>query len=158
MEVNISQSQWEEAAKLLNLSVEETQKRYMAAIEQMGTEMVKIHHEALSAKSTDKDFSFPFDLSFYGIVTLKGELTITTGDNWAVIVKAAVALLGVTIINIDQTLDPSNPEFCFEVNAAVAKASICFGYKDSCIYIKGEACYWAFSWSCTDFEENLVCF
>jgi len=158
MEVNISQSQWEETAKLLNLSIEETQKRYMEALDNMGKEMVKINHEALTVDSTDKDFSFPFDLSFFGIVTLKGELTITTGDNWSVVVKAEVALLGVTIINIDQTLDPSNPEFCFDVSAGVAKASICFGYKDSCIFIKGEACYWAFSWSCTDFEENIVCF
>lgn len=36
----------------------------MEALDQMGDTMVKINHEALTAKSTDKDFSFPFDLSF----------------------------------------------------------------------------------------------
>lgn len=158
MEVNISQSQWEETAKRLNLSVEETQKRYMEALDQMGDTMVKINHEAITSQGTDKDFSYPFDLSFYGILDLKGELTFITGEDWSIIIKAEVSLLGVTIINIDHTLNPSNPEFCFEVNVALAKASICIGYKDSCVYVKGEACYWAFSWSCADFEENIVCF
>lgn len=163
MEIQVSENQWQEVAKLTNLSVDEVKSKYEAAIAQQGGEHFTVTYpEMLMANALEngEDIEIPFEIGFYKILAIKGKLAYRhNGGDWSVELTCGIYLLGNEIKTFSYTFNKHHTSICIGVSVGLAKAKICFGITGNrlCFKVNGEACYWAVTWRCESFDETIVC-
>lgn len=95
-----------------------------------------------------------------GVLSLTVDVDFTTGDDWKASLKITPKVFGIDMGASAAELSSTNSSITMHPSVATAKADITLGFygPDLCFGIKGNACYWAISWHCQDFDaSDLFC-
>ena len=156
----IPDAEWSKLAELAKTTPEALQQRYQAFVEEhpqhLRTKEVKLGKAEKDNNCIRRDF----EISLFKVLGIRGYVQLCgTPENWQARLHICLVLRGDEVWCQDFVLSNLNPHICIEVNLVAVKAKLCFGLRgsQSCFYISGEACYWAFGWHCASFDETIVC-
>jgi hypothetical protein len=157
----IPDAEWSKLAELAKTTPEELQQRYRAFVEEHPLHLRKKTVTFGEIEETDDNCrQADFDIGLFDILAIRGHVRFCgTPENWVLRHRVNIVLFGEQVWSHEFTLTSQNPSLCLEVNLGAVKAKLCFGVRDrrSCVYISGEACYWAFGWHCANFDETILC-
>lgn len=158
----VSAEDWAKIAKLANITPEELQSKYEAAVAEHPNNLREISVTTSASQDNGNCVRRNFEISLFKIVGIEGyvEFCGTNERDWKATFNVCLTLAGSSVWCTTYTLSPENTSICFHPDLALVKADLCIGIVGSrhCFNIKGKACYWAFGWHCAEFNETLFCF
>lgn len=159
---SIGAEKWERLAELTEKPASELQSKYADFVDSLPRPLPKTQVTSTKAKKTTDDCTEKnFDISLLDVIGIRlGVKFCGDSSDWSADVKLCLLAFGDELSCYNLHLDSQNAEICLSPNFGIAKFQICVGLRGSnvCLYVKGEACFWAFGWHCADFNEQLFCF
>jgi len=158
----ITADDWARLARLAETTPEQLQSQYEAALENHPYILRKIEVRTGDAVQSGDCIGRDFDISVFDVLGITGnvEFCATSSDDWSAKLHVCLELAGSSVWCTDYTLSPTNTSICYHPDLTAVKADFCIGIvgQNHCFNVNGDACYWALSWHCANFNETPFCF
>jgi hypothetical protein len=161
LSAGISAADWSRLGKLAKADPKALQSQYEAFVAGHPQDLRAIEVKRGAPQQAADCVTRDFSISLFKVLGLNGYVKFCgPADDWTATFHICLELFGSNVWCTDYTLSPSNASICYNVDLAAVKASFCVAIQGAnhCFNIKGEGCYWAFTWHCKDFNETLFCF
>ena len=162
MESLVSDTDLAMMAKHANISPDELKAKLLDAVQ--NPDAVAVPAPKLSDMKTQNScHSQSFEVSLFKIIGVSGTLTLCgeSSSDWSAELKACLMVAGSEVWCTTYKFDAHNLGVCFSPSVGIAKAKLCFNLQLSgdkaCLNINGNACVWAFGWTCGDFDTTVFC-
>jgi hypothetical protein len=158
----ITADDWTIVARQAQTTPEQLQSQYEAALQNHPQMLRKIEVSAGDAVQSGDCISRDFDVSLFDVFGIHGNIEFCgTGSNdWSAKLHICLELFGGDVWCTDYTLSPTNASVCYSPDLTAVRAHFCVGIvgQNHCFNLNGNACYWAWTWHCADFNETPFCF
>lgn len=167
----VSEQDWELMSKHAGLPAATLKEKIIPALEQsfQGSfleaqgpgDLSQVKLEDIAEAESCRSQSF--EVSLFKIIGIKGTLKLcgTNSSNWTANLEFCLIVAGSSVWCTSYTFDPHHLRICFSPSVGIAKADLCFelqyGNGKICLNVKGQACVWAFGWTCGSFDKTLFC-
>ncbi len=159
---SVSAEDWSKLAKLANMTPEELQSRYAAAMQDFPQMLREISVTSGVGEASNDCATRTFEISFFKILGIRGTIRLCTvpGGHWTAQVEVCLLLLGESVWCTKFDLSSRNASICFNIDLFLVKGDICFGIVGErlCLNIRGRLCLWTIAgWQCESFNETPFC-
>jgi hypothetical protein len=166
----ISDDQWSELAKLMGSTAEEVKSKYELFLTDMEQHPEKLNQPGeVTVGRVDTTDGTKIPVGWCPIpfvLCLVFSVDWTGGDDWSLDFDLAVTVFGNEVWKTNAIHLSSSQSYVHlqPSIAGVFKLDVYIGVRETStcrysFYVQGQACYWAFSWRCSDeFNKDLYCF
>ncbi len=159
---SVSTEDWAQLAKLANVTTEELQSRFAAAMQDFPQMLREITVSSGAGEEANDCTTRTFEISFFKILGIRGTIRLcTTGRDWTAQITVSLLVLGESVWDTQYTLSSRNTSICFNIDLFLVKGELCLGIVGErlCFNIKGRLCVWTIAgWQCESFNETPFCF
>jgi hypothetical protein len=158
----ISADDWAQLAKFAKTSPEDLKRRYEARLAEHPQNLQKIEIKLGDPVRSGDCLTQPFNIGLFNIIGLSGSVQFCEngGNDWSATGHVSLDVAGSSVWSTDYTLSPNNTSVCYHPSFFAVKADLCFGIMGDkhCFTVSGDACYWAGTWNCGNFDKTVYCF